>query len=344
MVAGKTDQKPTFSILMATYNDVSLLDNAILSLEEQKFDAWELLVIDNSDVDMEPWKKLIEWGKKDRRIRAFKSPGISGNRNVGWPKSASLLLHEAKGEYITFLAADDRLNVGGLKRVAEVAEQENPDVIWVGNETYGIRQEGYLKLDEKIPAYNVYGSSNRSDAVYDIMTTVYYNSMFHYTKRQFLQDNGIDFFSPYYGDCASMTAVLCRAEKMITLDQPVHMLTLNTTQTAGKYTWGFYKVFASQWREVKRVFVHEDYEDAKKIRAVAEEIFVNFASNFYILMNPERTCRDMYMNPMKVDMKGRCGEVKEMLCNNELVDLLDILGKDELLAAMKGIALAAEGL
>lgn len=43
---------------------------------------------------------------------------------------------------------------------------------------------------------------------------VYYNSVMHYVKIDFLKENGIDFYYPFYGDCQGMTEAIVRAEKL----------------------------------------------------------------------------------------------------------------------------------
>lgn len=51
----ETKKKPIISFLMCTYNDVSLLKNAIYSLLRQEKKEWELIVLDNSDKSNKPW-------------------------------------------------------------------------------------------------------------------------------------------------------------------------------------------------------------------------------------------------------------------------------------------------
>ena len=54
----------------------------------------------------------------------------------------------------------------------------------------------------------------------------------HYVKIDFLKENGIDFYYPFYGDCQGMTEAIVRAEKIVVMSQPEYVLTLNTSQSS----------------------------------------------------------------------------------------------------------------
>ena len=92
-----------FSVFMCVYNKDELLEHAIASVLEQSETSLELLILDNSDSNREKtWSILSEISEKDFRVKIFRS-----SENVGWAKGASLLLKQASGRYMTFLAADD---------------------------------------------------------------------------------------------------------------------------------------------------------------------------------------------------------------------------------------------
>ena len=88
--------EPRFTIMMAVYNDTSLLNAAISSCLRQNFSSWELLILDNSDKSEAPWKMIQNAMTYDKRIRGFRS-----EKNVGWAKGSQVLLGHAKGEYVT---------------------------------------------------------------------------------------------------------------------------------------------------------------------------------------------------------------------------------------------------
>lgn len=88
------------SVIMPVYNAEKYLNRAIGSVLSQTLSELELLVINDQSKDGS-LEIMRQWAKKDPRVRVIdkKNEGVSRARNDG-------LLH-AKGEYITFVDADD---------------------------------------------------------------------------------------------------------------------------------------------------------------------------------------------------------------------------------------------
>jgi teichuronic acid biosynthesis glycosyltransferase TuaG len=92
--------QPLVSIILPVYQGEATLKRAVLSVLEQKEERWELLIVDNGSKD---GSLKIAQNFSDERIRVFqeKRKGVSFARNLG--------LDEARGQYLCFLDADDRL-------------------------------------------------------------------------------------------------------------------------------------------------------------------------------------------------------------------------------------------
>lgn len=90
--------KPTYSIIVPTYNRENLLKRAIDSILSQTFRDFELIIIDDGSTDNT--KEVVETYKDDRIIYIYKeNGGINSARNRG--------LKVARGEYIAFCDSDD---------------------------------------------------------------------------------------------------------------------------------------------------------------------------------------------------------------------------------------------
>ncbi len=313
------DTTPIFSFMMCVYNDASLLNSAINSLLKQSFEQWELIVLDNSDKDDTAWKMLSNAMRTDSRIRAYRS-----EENVGWAKGASICLQYVRGQYTTFLAADDCINNGSLQRLYEIIQQESPDIIWVGNAEVEYQKDGDFKLKNTvIPSYTAYDVHNRSEVIRNLMEEVYYNSFFHYMRVDFLKKENINFFEPYYADCSGMTRAMVTANKMVSFDGIVYFLTKNTSQTAGYYIWDSYDfIFAEQWRSVKQIFEKENYQNQEDIMFVAMRIVNNLLGNVPSLCSGR--CRNKYMNGIETDIAQRIQQLEDMLMCDEIAELLQI--------------------
>jgi teichuronic acid biosynthesis glycosyltransferase TuaG len=91
---------PLVSVIMPAYNAEKYIAEAIHSVTEQTYKAWELIVVDDGSTDNTA-SLIKEYAGKDNRIRYIhQDNGRQGKaRNNG--------LKQAGGEYIAFLDADD---------------------------------------------------------------------------------------------------------------------------------------------------------------------------------------------------------------------------------------------
>ncbi|MFO7997100.1 MAG: glycosyltransferase [Dehalococcoidia bacterium] len=104
--------RPIVSIVMPASNASGSIADAIASIQSQSVIDWELLVVDDGSTD--DTRKIVQGlAETDPRIRLLqcKGKGVSDARNTG--------LDEARGEFITFLDADDFMYRDALKRRVE---------------------------------------------------------------------------------------------------------------------------------------------------------------------------------------------------------------------------------
>lgn len=94
--------KPNISVIVPVYNAEKNLHRCIDSILAQMFTDFELLLIDDGSKDSSG-KICDEYAEKDSRVRVFhkENGGVSSARNMG--------LDNAKGEWVTFVDADDRI-------------------------------------------------------------------------------------------------------------------------------------------------------------------------------------------------------------------------------------------
>ena len=90
------------SIIMPVYNCENYIKSAIISIKEQTFQNWMLIIIDDGSTDntLKYIKEEIEDIKhKVKLIELATNTGVANARNIG--------IEQAKGKYIAFLDADD---------------------------------------------------------------------------------------------------------------------------------------------------------------------------------------------------------------------------------------------
>ncbi|EDP69555.1 glycosyl transferase, group 2 family protein, putative [Flavobacteriales bacterium ALC-1] len=93
--------KPLVSIITPMYNNEDVISETIISVLNQTYISWEMLLIDDasSDQTINTVKEIID---TDSRIKLFEH-----SKNKGAAEARNLGTKMAKGNYIAFLDADD---------------------------------------------------------------------------------------------------------------------------------------------------------------------------------------------------------------------------------------------
>ena len=113
---------PRVSIVLPVFNADHYLVECLNSVIGQTFDDWELIAVDDGSADSSG-VVLDEFAAKDLRIRVFhkKNGGAWAARNDA--------LGKVRGEWVTFIDADDVYAPCWLATAMEVADLKNPHAI-----------------------------------------------------------------------------------------------------------------------------------------------------------------------------------------------------------------------
>ena len=119
-------KSPFFTVVIPTFNRAELLNNAIKSVRDQKYESWELLVIDDGSEDAT--KSVVEFYSDPRiKYRYIKHSGRGAARNKG--------LELAQGQWICFLDSDEMYRENHLERLnQEIVQHSNTFVFRTGIE------------------------------------------------------------------------------------------------------------------------------------------------------------------------------------------------------------------
>ncbi len=177
------------SVILPVFNAQLYLPEALASVLMQKeIPEIEVICIDDGSTD-DSAEILEFWGKRDPRLHVIrqKNQGAGVARNVG--------LDVAKGEYIFFLDADDRLSSGAaLRQAYEQAKADDLDVLIADgsvmdeNGTAG-KSNAYLKQD-LLPEKRVFGPVALGVNLYLIVPMGPGAKLF---RRAFLSDRDLRF-------------------------------------------------------------------------------------------------------------------------------------------------------
>jgi glycosyltransferase involved in cell wall biosynthesis len=140
-------QKPTVSILMASYNNVAYIKAAIESVQAQTYKNWELIIVDDFSTDgsFELATVLI---KGDERIKLFRQPENYGV-HFTMMKASSL----ATGELRAHLDSDDMLERYSVDEMV-LAFEVNPKIMFIYSDIAQIDRKGNVELYSASKTYN----------------------------------------------------------------------------------------------------------------------------------------------------------------------------------------------
>lgn len=134
---------PLVSVLMATRNRASFLEESIESVLAQDYEHWELLIVDDDSTDKTP-ALLQDYARKDTRIRI-----VRNESNIGLTTSLNKALMIARGAYIARLDDKDLADPRRLRLQIEFLES-HPAVALVGSWVLKV-EEGGTSYVRKLP-------------------------------------------------------------------------------------------------------------------------------------------------------------------------------------------------
>ncbi len=143
---------PQLSVVIAAYNAAEYIEGAIASALSDKAVDLEVIVVDDCSTD-DTARICERVAAEDLRIRVVRmprngGPGIARNRGFDL----------ARGEYVTFLDADDCVAPGGYSRLLNLAREEDLDIARGNMGQLGSPNELSEPIHPVIPVDEVFSS------------------------------------------------------------------------------------------------------------------------------------------------------------------------------------------
>jgi hypothetical protein len=112
--------RPRFSILVTTYNRADLVQRCLASCLGQRFEDFEVVVVDDGSTDATP---QVLAAIDDQRLRI-----VVHERNRGYVPARATAVDHARGEWLVMVDSDDELVAGALGRLERVITTLPPGV------------------------------------------------------------------------------------------------------------------------------------------------------------------------------------------------------------------------
>ena len=135
--------EPLVSIITPLYNCEKYIEETILSVINQTYKNWEMIIVD--DCSKDKGVEIVEkYQRLDSRIKLYKN-----EINLGGAGTRNKCIEKAKGKYIAFLDSDDLWKKEKLEKQISFMEKNNYLFSYTKYER--ISEDGYkLNLVSKI--------------------------------------------------------------------------------------------------------------------------------------------------------------------------------------------------
>ena len=120
--ADRKEKKYMISIIIPCYNTSKYLEKCVDSLLCQSYQDFEIIIVDDGSTD-DSAKIAERLQKNNPKVKL-----VSHNKNQGLFSARITGVEASRGEYITFVDADDTVSVDWLRLLTESILKENADI------------------------------------------------------------------------------------------------------------------------------------------------------------------------------------------------------------------------
>ncbi len=115
-------ENPLISVIVPVYNVEKYIEKCILSLVEQTYEKYEVIIVDDGSLDSSiAIAKAVIQSDKRFKIVTQKNGGLSSARNFG--------VKQSKGDYISFLDSDDYFSPDFLQKMVFNLIDNDADIV-----------------------------------------------------------------------------------------------------------------------------------------------------------------------------------------------------------------------
>lgn len=194
------------SIIVPAYNVEHYIDRCINSIVNQSYQNIEVVIIDDGSID-HTLERCSKWAERDNRIKFFHNAnnGLSFTRNYGVVVS--------RGEYISFVDADDWIKEDYIRLMIEKAQKERADMVICDYVKSVVDGERYVNC------YVPFGQDYKNRVLLHSNSAVW-NKMFN---RAYWIENAIEFPEGYDEDTAIFPIIVLCAEHIACINDGLYM-------------------------------------------------------------------------------------------------------------------------
>lgn len=248
------------SVIIPVYNAAEYLTQCLDSICQQTLQNIEIICIDDGSVDNSV-EILKAYAKKDSRFQLLqqKNAGAGAARNAG--------LAVAKGEYLSFLDADDFFELDMLEVMYQKARQTEVDIIICAAAAFDTKTKTekhlpYALQKQYLPANDVFSYHDMPDYIFNSFQNWAWNKLF---RTEFVHKNKIR-FQPIHrtNDLLFTCKALVLAEKITTVERDLIYYRVNhenhCQSTNNRAPLDFYQAFYQLRLDLQEMNLYQTVE------------------------------------------------------------------------------------
>ena len=241
------------SVIMPIYNASDYLRPAIDSVIDQTLKEIEIICVDDGSTDSS-YELIKEYQKQDSRIR------IVTETNAGPALARNNGIKRARGEYISFLDADDFFEPNLLETLYNAAKEKDLDIVVSDYDIYNSKKASFEKAQpaehEEILSENAVTSKNEHpDHIFLSVNGAAWNKLF---RRSFVIEKNLQFLPDVkiYEDVYFVATAMSLAERMAKVSKILVHHRIYTNQSRAKMFRKCYSQVPIAYLKIKEFLEH----------------------------------------------------------------------------------------
>lgn len=253
-MAQSTNNNPLLSVVIPMYNCAPVITRCLDSID---YPNAEIIVVNDGSTDKGA-DVVTQYAATHHNVCLInkENGGASSARNRG--------IEEARGKYMAFIDADDFWFSGGIKRIVELAEKTNADIVKYII-THVENGQPLPKRDLANVAMNIEIIEGLGKALerYDISDYHVVDALF---KRSVIMDNNIRFQTDLHlhEDDVFMGMFYCYASKVVITDLPLYCYIRSSDYSSTHH----------QSQERQRILINSGYLAAQHRSAYVQQYYL----------------------------------------------------------------------
>lgn len=249
------------SVVIPIYRVETYIERCVRSLFEQTYEDIEFVFVDDCSPDASIdilYRVMAEYPLRQSYVRVFcneKNVGSASARNVG--------LNIARGEYVTFVDADDWIEEDGIEKMMQCAEETGADIVM---SDFTMDSDGVLSISKQ-----GFEKSDSLSLMKAMMTGKLHGSNCNKIyRRSLIEDNNIRFI-----DGADYTEDLAFNMKLLSLTNKITYLPIAYYHYCIRYESMSQKVVPSdiaRKKDLQKVINVSDFSNWLYSRGLGNEL------------------------------------------------------------------------